>query len=114
MGHFLEIFLIVLIGLALFGPKMLQSMAREAGKTIGQVKSTKKKVMDELPVEELAQVANSIPQMPLNSRDVLHRLTATEEKTVEKATAEKSSKAGSREDAPGEQKLRNQKATGGE
>ena len=38
-GHILEFVLVALVGLAIFGPKTLQALGRNAGKSIGQRRS---------------------------------------------------------------------------
>ena len=67
--HFVDTLVIVLIGLALLGPKMLQSVARNAGKGVGQAKEMKDKLMAELPMEDIAKFSENIPSVPLNSRE---------------------------------------------
>jgi Sec-independent protein translocase protein TatA len=85
--HFLDILVVALIGLAIFGPKALQSMARSAGKGMGQAKELKDKIMSDLPLDEINKVTDSIPQVPLNSRQAFQMLmkSDTEEPTSEKA-----------------------------
>ena len=88
MFHFVDILIIAAIGLAIFGPKALQSMARSAGKGVGQAKEVKDKLMAELPVEEFASVAESFPQVPLNSRQAVQMLLSSDEKKKESAAAD--------------------------
>lgn len=89
-GHFLEILIIAVIGLALFGPKALQSAARSAGKGVGQAKQMKDKIMSELPMEDVSKVAEQIPQVPRNSRQAIQMLIApAENKPQETKPAEK-------------------------
>ena len=83
MFHFVDILIIAAIGLAIFGPKALQSMARSAGKGVGQAKGVKDKLMAELPVEDFASVAESFPQVPLNSRQAVQMLLSSDEKKKE-------------------------------
>ena len=63
-GHWIELIIVVLVGLALFGPKTLQSIGRNAGRGIGQAKDIKDKVMSELPMEELHKMSQNIPTSP--------------------------------------------------
>ena len=72
--HFVDLLMIAAIGLALVGPKTLQSMARSAGKGVGQAKTMKDKVMSELPMEEIRKITDPIPQVPLNSRQAIQML----------------------------------------
>ena len=89
--HFLDILIVALIGLAIFGPKALQSMARSAGKGMGQAKELKDKIMSDLPMDEISKVTESLPQVPLNSRQALHMLMKSdaEEPATEAATEKK-------------------------
>lgn len=87
--HFMDLIVIAAIGLALFGPKTLQSIARSAGKGLGQAKTMKDKVMSELPMEEITKITDQIPQVPLNSRQAIHMLLTPE--PVEKAEKDRES-----------------------
>lgn len=99
--HLIDILIIAGVILALFGSKSLQSMARNAGKGLGQAKAMKDKVMSELPVEEITKVTDHIPQIPLNSRQAVQMLLTSEpaEKKEQEAPAEKG-----QETAVGEEK----------
>ncbi len=70
-GHWVELIIVVLVGLALFGPKTLQSMGRNAGRGIGQAKDIKDKVMSELPMEEIHKMSQSIPTSPRHAVQIL-------------------------------------------
>jgi Sec-independent protein translocase protein TatA len=92
--HFLDILIIAAIGLALFGPKTLQSMARSAGKGAGQARAMKDKLMADIPVDEITKVTEHIPQVPLNSRQAAQMLLSTDspskgEKPQEEPAAQK-------------------------
>jgi Sec-independent protein translocase protein TatA len=76
--HFVDLIIIAAIGLALFGPKALQSMARSAGKGLGEAKTMKDKLMSELPMEEITKITEQIPQVPLNSRQAMQMLIMPE------------------------------------
>ena len=69
--HILDLVVIAIIGLALFGPKALQSIARNAGKGVGQAKTVKEKVMAELPLEDLSKVAQKVPLNPQQAIQML-------------------------------------------
>jgi Sec-independent protein translocase protein TatA len=88
--HFIDLVPVLVIALALLGPKTLQSIARSAGKGVGQTKVLKDKLMSELPVEEIASVSEHIPQVPLNSRQAIQVLLTPEpaQKTAEKPTGQ--------------------------
>lgn len=62
--HMLDLIPVLLIALAIVGPKALQSMSRNMGKGIGQAKEVKDQVLSELPVEEINKVARQIPMSP--------------------------------------------------
>lgn len=103
--HLLDIIIVAAIGLALFGPKALQSIARNTGKGIGQAKVMKDKVMSELPMEDIAKARGSIPRVPLNSRQAMQMLVAQEqakeggrEQSKEQATASSKDTIGQRDE----------------
>ncbi len=85
--HLLDLLPILLIGLAIFGPKTLQSLARSTGKGVGQAKTVKDKLMAELPVQEISKLSEHIPQVPMNSRQAVQMLlqTSTPATTTESA-----------------------------
>ncbi len=84
--HPLDLLVIALIALAIFGPKTLQSIARNAGKGASQVKGMKDKVMSELPTREFSELSQNIPRVPLNSRQALGMLVMPENEELEKKT----------------------------
>jgi len=69
--HILDLVVIAIVGLALFGPKALQSIARNAGKGVGQAKTAKEKVMAELPLEDLSKVVQKVPMNPQQAIQML-------------------------------------------
>lgn len=91
MGGFHYIDLIVILGiiLALLGSKSLQSIARGAGKGMGQAKAAKDKVLAELPMEEISKVTEHIPRIPLNTTQAVQMLlTPTPQKEQEQSKKE--------------------------
>jgi Sec-independent protein translocase protein TatA len=76
--HMLDIIVVAAIALALFGPKALQSMARGAGKGVAQAKDMKDKLMSDLPVEDITNITDHIPQVPLNARQAVGMLLASD------------------------------------
>ena len=90
MGGFHYIDLIVILGiiLALLGSKSLQSIARGAGKGMGQAKAAKDKVLAELPLEEISKVTQNIPRIPLNSNQAIQMLLTPSDKEQEKPKRE--------------------------
>ena len=91
-GHILEFVLVALVGLAIFGPKTLQALGRNAGKGIGQAKEMKDKIMSELPMEEIHNISQNIPTSP---RHAVQILMTPEQKERVKASAEQKSQAAS-------------------
>jgi Sec-independent protein translocase protein TatA len=90
--HMLDLVLVALIGLAIFGPKALQSMARSAGRSVNQAKDLKDKVMAELPVEELSELSRQIPRVPTNPYQAVGMLVTPEEESELKTSEEKKDK----------------------
>ncbi len=82
-GHWFELLIVVLVGLALFGPKTLQSIGRNAGRGIGQAKEVKDKIMSELPMEDLHKMSQNIPTSP---RHAVQLLMTPEQKERVKAS----------------------------
>jgi TatA/E family protein of Tat protein translocase len=85
--HMLDLVVVLLIGLALFGPKALQSMARSAGKGVREAKVMKDKVMTELPLEEISEVSRHISRVPMSPQQAVQMLITQEpaERSTEKA-----------------------------
>lgn len=85
--HMLDLVVVLLIGLALFGPKALQSMARSAGKGVREAKAMKDKVMAELPLEEISEVSQHISRVPMSPQQAVQMLITPEsaERSTEKA-----------------------------
>ena len=69
--HFIDLIVIVVIGLLILGPKMIQSIAHDAGKAAGHVKKTKDQVLAELPLEEIAKMTQKIPTSPQKAIQIL-------------------------------------------
>ena len=76
----------LLIGLALFGPKALQAVARSVGRGASKIKTVKEQVMAELPLEALSDVSRQLPRVPMNTQQALQLLMTPEpgEKVEEK------------------------------
>jgi Sec-independent protein translocase protein TatA len=91
MGHIVEILIVVGIALAIFGPKMLQDVARNAGKGVGQANAIKDKVMADMPIKELNSVADTISRVPTSPAHAMQMMVKKsflpDEKTTEKAPA---------------------------
>jgi Sec-independent protein translocase protein TatA len=78
--HMLDLIPVLLIALAIVGPKALQSMSRNMGKGLGQAKEVKDQVLSELPVEEINKVARQIPMSP---QQAIQKLLIPSEKEPE-------------------------------
>jgi Sec-independent protein translocase protein TatA len=96
--HMLDIIVVAAIALALFGPKALQSMARGAGKGVAQAKDMKDKLMSDLPTEDIAKITDSIPQVPLNSRQAVGMLLASDNVDEKKTKSSEKSAPGKAEE----------------
>ncbi len=77
--HPLDWLVILAIGLLIFGPKAIQSMARNAGKTVGQAKEAKDKLLAELPMEELNHVRENIARIPMSPQQAAIMLLTPEQ-----------------------------------
>lgn len=75
--HPLDIVILVAIALLIFGPKTLQSLSHSAGRGVSHANEIKKKVMKELPVEELSRVNETISQIPLSPQQAAHKLISS-------------------------------------
>ena len=82
--HMLDLIPVLLIALAIMGPKALQSMSRSLGKGIGQAKEVKDQVLSELPVEEINKVARQIPMSPQQAIQKILPPSEKEPETKEK------------------------------
>lgn len=89
--HLLDLLVILVIGLLIAGPKALQSMSRNAGKGVGQAKAMKDKVMAELPVEELSEMSQKIPRIPLNAQQAVQMLLTPEQENKKREAKEENS-----------------------
>jgi len=87
--HIFDVLIIAGVALALFGPKMLQSIARDAGKTVAKAKDVKDSLLSDLPMEDINRMTKNIPQVPLNSRQAFGMLMASNEEKVEVPLAKK-------------------------
>jgi|SRR5579863_475273 len=84
--HPLDWVVILVIGLLIFGPKTMQSIARGAGKTVNQAKLAKDKLLAELPMEELNQVRDNIGRIPLSPQQAALMLLTPEQERKQEAT----------------------------
>jgi TatA/E family protein of Tat protein translocase len=106
--HVFDWIIILAIGLLIFGPKAMQSIARNTGKTLGQAKEAKDKLLAELPMEELNQVRENISRIPMSPQQAAMMLLTPEQQREQekqkKETPQPPEQAGtSSEEKPGTQ-----------
>ena len=82
--HMLDLIPILLIALAIIGPRALQSISRNMGKGVGQAKEVKDQVLSELPVEEITRVTRQIPMSPQQAIQMLITPSEKESEAKEK------------------------------
>jgi TatA/E family protein of Tat protein translocase len=84
----LDIIVIAGIVLALFGPKTLQSLARNAGKTTGGVKKAKDKFMAH---EDVSKVNDTLNKVPTNSQQAFHMIVSPDKPEPQAAAVDSQS-----------------------
>ena len=100
--HPLDWIVILVIGLLIFGPKTIQSMARNAGKTVSHAKDAKDKLLAELPMEELNSVRENISRIPMSPQQAaIMLLTPEQQREQEK---QKKTQAPEKTEVPAEEK----------
>ncbi len=90
--HYIDIAVVVVIGLLIVGPKAFISMSRRAGKSVNQVNSLKENLLSELPTNELSQVTKHISKIPTSPFQVAQMLMAPEPTPTEKPQAQEPKK----------------------
>lgn len=83
--HLISLIVVLVIGLLIAGPKALQSMSRNVGKSVGQAKAMKDKVMAELPMEEISGISRSISKIPLSPQQAVQMLLTPEQEKKKSA-----------------------------
>ncbi len=78
--HILDWLIVIGAALALFGPKMLQSVAHDVGKTAGHAKDLKDKVMSDLSMDEFTELKNSLPTVPTNPQQAVKMMLSSDTK----------------------------------
>ncbi len=97
--HPLDWLVILGIALLIFGPKAVQSIARNAGKTVSQAKEAKDKLLAELPMEELNSVRENISRIPMSPQQAAIMLL-----TPEQQRKQETPKAPATAETPSEEK----------
>lgn len=77
--HFSSLTVVLVMSLVIAGPKALQALSRHVGKSVGQAKAMKEKVMAELPMEEISGLVQSISKIPLSPQQAVQRLLTPEQ-----------------------------------
>ena len=98
--HALDWVVILVIGLLIFGPKAIQSVARNAGKTVSQAKTAKDKLLAELPMEELNEVRQNIARIPMSPQQAVQMLLTPEQERKQEAQKAQEEKSPATEDKP--------------
>ncbi|GLV59371.1 hypothetical protein KDH_61980 [Dictyobacter sp. S3.2.2.5] len=84
--HIWELLIVIGVALAIFGPKTLQSLARNAGKTTGEVKNAKDKFMSHVPADDITKLRETLNKVPTSPAHAAQMLMTPDEKK-EKAPA---------------------------
>ena len=98
--HALDWVVILVIGLLIFGPKAIQSMARNAGKTVSQAKTAKDKLLAELPMEELNEMRQNISRIPMSPQQAVQMLLTPEQERKQEAQKTQEEKPAATEEKP--------------
>src|SRR5712692_9972091 len=98
--HPLDWLVILGIALLIFGPKAVQSIARNAGKTVSQAKTAKDKLLAELPMEELNEVRQNISRIPLSPQQAVQMLLTPEQERKQEAQKAQEEKQATTEEKP--------------
>lgn len=75
----------LIIALLFFGPKTIQSISRDAGKSVGQAKNAKDKLLAQLPMEDLNQVRDTISRIPMSPQQAVSMLLLPEQPPAQDA-----------------------------
>ena len=89
--HFMSLIVVLVIILVISGPKALQSLSRNVGKSVGQAKAMKDKVMAELPMEEISEISQKISKIPLSPQQAVQMLLTPEQEKKKQETKEENS-----------------------
>jgi Sec-independent protein translocase protein TatA len=84
--HFIDLIVVLVIGLIVAGPKAMQSISRNAGKGVGQAKTVKDKVMAELPMEEVSEISKTFSKIPLSPQQAIQKLLIPEQEKKQEET----------------------------
>lgn len=82
--HPFDLFIVLAIGLLIFGPKSMQSLAHRAGKTARQANEMKDKLLAELPMDELSAVRENLSRIPTSPQQAALMLLTPEQEKKQK------------------------------
>lgn len=102
--HPLDWLVILAIGLLIFGPKAMQSVARNAGKTVSHAKEAKDKLLAELPMEELNSVRDHISRIPMSPQQAAMMLLTPEQQRDQDKQKQETPPTPEKAETPSEQK----------
>jgi TatA/E family protein of Tat protein translocase len=102
--HPLDWLVILAIGLLIFGPKAVQSMARNAGKTVGHAREAKDKLLAELPMEELNTVRDHISRIPMSPQQAAMMLLTPEQQREQEKQKQETPLAPEKAETPSQEK----------
>jgi Sec-independent protein translocase protein TatA len=98
--HPLDLLIILAIGLLIMGPKTIQAISRNAGKTVGQAKGAKDKLLAELPMEELEKVRSTVSRIPMSPQQAVQMLLTPEQEKKQSEKDGSGSEQGAKQEAP--------------
>ncbi len=102
--HPLDWLVILAIGLLIFGPKAVQSVARNAGKTVSHAKEAKDKLLAELPMEELNSVREHISRIPMSPQQAAMMLLTPEQQRDQDKQKQETPQVPEKAEMPSDQK----------
>ena len=105
--HGIDLIIILAIGLLIMGPKSIQTISRHAGKTVGQAKSAKDKLLAELPMEELEKVRSTVSHIPLSPQQAVQMLLTPEQEKQQFEKGKSDTAQQAQDEAPASQDTRN-------
>ncbi len=93
--HILDLVVILAIAMLIIGPKTVQSLSRKAGKSVGQAKNMKDKVMAELPMEDISEISNTFSKIPTSPQQAVQKLLLPEQESKQSEAKKESSPSSS-------------------
>jgi Sec-independent protein secretion pathway components len=88
--HLINYVLIGAVLLLLFGPKLLQSLARNAGKATGELRQAKDRLMADPSLEEVMNVKKSLDRLPTTPEKAVRMMLTPADKPTDKNSGKSS------------------------